>query len=304
MSLILHKAGILASIQDFGRVGFQHVGIPISGAMDRQSLELANTICGNDPLSPAIEFTLHGAVIEFDQPHFIALAGGGAVATINQYPIPYNQLIAVDAGSILTLHPYPTGCYSYLAIAGGLHITPELGSCSTFALAKLGGIDGSHLKAGDMIGVDAATIKNKLSELTGTNFKNGCSISPVSITTQNPALQHKTIEIKCHKGPEWDWFNNDSQERFYNQYWTVSTQANRMGYRLDGDFLKIQENREMISTPVTRGIIQITSSGQPIVLMADAQTIGGYPRIGRIYQDELPVIAQSRPGTAIKFIVN
>lgn len=303
MSLIVHKAGMLASIQDAGRLGFQHMGIPVSGAMDQRSMQIVNVICGNGPHLPIIEFTLHGAVIEFDQLHFIALAGGGAVATINQQPIPYHQLIAVQAGSVLRLHPSPTGCYSYLAIAGGFKVEPELGSCSTFALANLGGLNGNHLKAGDTIEVNSSEDEKELYEQTGTKFQSGCCISPTNITILNTALHNNNVTIRCHQGPEWEKFDRTSQESFFRQYWTVSNEANRMGYRLNGGPLKLRDQEEMISTPVTRGIIQVTSSGQPIVLMADAQTIGGYPRIGRIHREDFPVIAQSRPGTIIEFIL-
>ena len=171
MSLLVHKPGVLASIQDGGRFGYQHWGIPISGAMDIVSMQAANLICGNNPNSAVIECTLHGTSVVFQQFHQFAITGGGAIATLNNEPIGFHQLISAAAGDLLQLHPSPDGCRSYLAVAGGFAIEAELNSCSTYSLANLGGINGCNLKAGDTVPT-LAEKKTKEKEKTKEKRKN------------------------------------------------------------------------------------------------------------------------------------
>lgn len=292
MSLLILKPGVLASIQDSGRFGYQHWGIPISGVMDIFSMQAANLTCGNNPNTPVIECTLHGTAIEFQQLHQFAIAGGGAIATHNNKPISFNQLISANAGDLLQLHPSPNGCRSYLAVAGGFAIEAELNSCSTYALAKLGGINGCYLKAGDIVPILAQkkAIDNQVVQTPNE-----------STNINNPALTRHQVTIRCYPGPEWDWFSSEAQERFTTHTWSIGNNSNRMGYSLSGPALEKNNRRELISTAVTRGIVQVTPSGMPIILMADAQTIGGYPRIARIAESDLAILAQCRPGYQLNF---
>jgi antagonist of KipI len=311
MSLLVHKPGLLASIQDSGRYGYQHWGIPICGAMDIFSMQAANLICGNNPNSAVIECTLHGTSIAFQQRHQFAITGGGAIATLNNKMIAFNQLISAAAGDLLQLHPSPDGCRSYLAVAGGFAIEAELNSCSTYALANLGGINGCNLKAGDTVPTlgqkkekdnQAAATPN-----TSSNYKSSEAGNEESThlllkkALDNPALTSHQVTIKCYQGPEWNWFSHEAQERFATHCWSIGNNSNRMGYSLIGPSLEKNNTQELISTAVTRGIVQVTPSGIPIVLMADAQTIGGYPRIARIAENDITTLAQCRPGYHLTF---
>ncbi len=293
MSIIIHKPGVQASIQDQGRWGYQHIGIPIGGSMDPVSMQLANTICGNDPNDAVIEFTLQGALIEFEQAINFAACGGGAVVTLNDSKIAFNQPIFATAGSILKWHPHPYGCRTYLAVEGGFAVVPELNSCSTYATAQLGGLDGKYLQAGQRIPFNKKPSEKKENKPS--------ALATVSVTIANEALISNNVTIKCYQGPEWDWFSPQAKEKFIGNTWTVANNSNRMGYRLSGAPLERENKKELISTAVTRGIIQVTTAGEPIILMADAQTIGGYPRIARVASTDIATIAQCRPGTVLTF---
>ncbi|MFM8805990.1 MAG: biotin-dependent carboxyltransferase family protein [Sphingomonadales bacterium] len=301
MSILVHKPGILASLQDKGRWGYQHVGIPVGGAMDLTSMQLANTICGNDPDTAVLEFTLQGAMVEFEQAISFAICGGGASLTLDNVKIDFGQRITAPAGSILKWHPHPYGCRTYMAVENGFSSMAELGSCSTYPLAQLGGINGNYLQAGDRIPFHKNSRKENLLESNKKNTAPDVKAATVTVTFSNAALTTNHVAIKCYPGPEWDWFSGEAQERFTNETWKVGLNANRMGYSLNGPELKKNCTQELISTAVTKGIVQVTPAGMPLVLMADAQTIGGYPRIARIAESDLAILAQCRPGYQLNF---
>jgi len=288
MSLFIHKTGVQALIQDRGRVGYRHLGIPASGPMDSYSFELAQLLCGNSGQEALIEFTLHGAIIEFEKATVIALTGGGATATINNKSILYNIAHVVKAGDTLKLSPSEFGCRTYLAIQGGLKVNAELGSCATYVPAQIGGIEGRALKAGDRIEF-------------ADEINNHRTAENILIQIKNPALELNEIPIRIHKGPEWGWFDNAAQSQLIKEKWRIGPQSNRMGYQLQGSPLLLKEKTELISTAVMPGIIQVTPSGMPIILGADAQTIGGYPRIARVHTPDLSIIGQCRPGVFLQF---
>lgn len=303
MSLRIHKPGIQASIQDAGRLGYQHWGVPVGGAMDILSMQAANLICGNDLSAAVIECTLHGTLIEFQEPHQFTVTGGGAIATLNNRPISFNELISASTGDLFQLHPNPNGCRSYIAVCGGFAIEPDLNSCSTYPPAKLGGINGDYLKAGDTLAI--CTRKNGVRHQALADTNNSSheesNQSILKKAKNNAALTQKEVTIKIHRGPEWDWFDLFAKENLLKKQWVVGNNANRMAYLLNGPALQKIDTQELVSTAVTRGIIQVTTSGQPIILMADAQTIGGYPRIAWVCSNDLPILAQCRPGAQLNF---
>lgn len=302
MSITIIKPGISCSIQDLGRWGYQQFGVPIGGAMDAISTTTANRICGNDDEKAVLECTLHGLEIKYNETISFALTGGGAKATVNGETVAYNRLIKVVTGSVLKLHPDPYGCRTYIAIAGGLKIEKELGSTSTYISSQLGGYKGRNLEAGDELILNKSSVEIGPSKDIIIN-ENGFGISKWKAqVNQFPHLQD-VVEINYEKGPEWQLFDEVSQAQFFNQPFTIAPQSNRMGYRLDGVTLSLQEKTELISTAVTRGIIQVTNEGHPIILMADAQTIGGYPRITRVCSKDMSLLAQCRPGMRLRFIL-
>ena len=303
MSITIIKPGVSCSIQDLGRWGYQQFGVPIGGAMDTISATTANRICGNDDHESVLECTLHGLEMKCNETLSFALAGGGARATINGEAVAYNRLIKVVAGSILKLHPDPHGCRSYIGIAGGLNIEKELGSASTYASSQLGGYKGRNLEAGDELVLNKSTVETDLSKDIIIN-EDGFGISKWKAQVNTLPHFQDVVEITCERGPEWDLFDEASQKQFFNQPFSIAPQSNRMGYRLDGVTLSLKEKTELISTPVTRGIIQVTNEGHPIILMADAQTIGGYPRIAKVISKDISLLAQCRPGMKVKFKIN
>ena len=167
----------------------------------------------------------------------------------------------------------------------------------------MGGYKGRNLEAGDELALKKNTIETDLSKDIIIN-ENGFGISKWKAqVSELPHLQD-LVEITCEKGPEWELFDEVSQAQFFNQLFTIAPQSNRMGYRLDGATLSLKEKTELISTAVTRGIIQVTNEGHPIILMADAQTIGGYPRIARVCSKDISQLAQCRPGMRVRFKIN
>jgi antagonist of KipI len=303
MSITIIKPGVSCSIQNLGRWGYQQFGVPIGGAMDTISAATANRICGNEDDEAVLECTLHGLEMKCNETFSLALTGGGARITINGVAVAYNRLIKVVAGSILKLHPDPIGCRTYIAFVGGLKIEKELGSASTYVSSQLRGYKGRNLEVGDELALKKSNFETDLSKDIIIN-EDGFGISKWKAQVNPLPHLQDVVEIHCEKGPEWELFDEVSKEQFFNQPFTIAPQSNRMGYRLDGVTLSLKEKTELVSTAVTRGIIQVTNEGHPIILMADAQTIGGYPRIARVCSKDISLLAQCRPGVKVKFTIN
>jgi len=300
MSITILKPGIASSIQDLGRWGHQQFGIPISGAMDELAARLANILCGNDEHESIIEITLHGTEIMFNEAACISLTGSGSIIYLNDIEIQYNRLIKLDASSILKFKPAPSGCRSYLAIQGGLDVKKEMDSTSTFAPSGIGGTNGQNLKTGDIISLTRKKSSHKKADEINIT-KNGFAVSTWIGVDLKEHHHNGIIRINICAGPEWDLFNEQSRSIFLNSEYSISLKANRMGIQLEGPRLELTEKKEMVSTPVTKGIIQVTNEGLPIILMADAQTTGGYPRISRVCSTDISVLAQCRPTDKIFF---
>jgi antagonist of KipI len=298
MSITTLKPGFMSSVQDLGRRGFQQYGVPIGGAMDKVSAALANIICTNDENEAVIEMTLHGTSIMFNEAAFCAIVGGGCKAYIDDVELPFNRLLWIPAFSIIKSTANTQGCRSYLAVSGGFNVKKVLGSASTYTPSGIGGINGRNLITGDML-----AFKGEQNLHAAPNIHmlpNGVGISHWH--TADHVIPTPNIEIvHAIKGPEFDHFNTVSQENIFNAVFTISSQSNRMGYRLEGKKFALEEKTEMVSTAVTAGIVQVTHEGDPIILMADAQTTGGYPRIARICAADISLLAQCRPGTKIQF---
>ena len=288
----------MSSLQDLGRWGFQQFGVPIGGAMDKVSAALANIICGNDENEAVIEMTLHGTLIMFNEAAFCAIVGGGCKAYIDDVELPFNRLLWIPAFSIIKTTASIQGCRSYLAVSGGFNVKKVLGSASTYTPSGIGGINGRNLITGDMLAFKREQNLHAASNLH--MLPNGVGIShwhTADLVVPTPDI----ATVHAIKGPEFDRFNTASQEDIFNSIFTISSQSNRMGYRLEGKKLTLEHKAEMVSTAVTTGIVQVTHEGDPIILMADAQTTGGYPRIARICAADLPLLAQCRPGAKIQF---
>jgi antagonist of KipI len=294
MSIVVKRTGLLATLQDEGRTGFQSQGVPTSGAMDGDAFYHANLLVGNRANAACIEMAMHGNEFQFESRHLVAIAGGGSSAFCDNQTIIFNRPFVVDAGAIIKFQSDDSGVWSYLAVAGGFDIKHVLGSGSTYLLAGFGGLNGCALKAGDRLPVLKSNQTRVITELVSDNHNvKTFNWGIPTILNRNP--------IRVYKGNEWSTLADKIQRQFLTQNFIVSADSNRMGYRLSGSKLKTKASVELISTAVMRGTIQLPHDGLPIVLMADAQTVGGYPRIAHVAAVDLPRLAQKRPGDHVRF---
>ena len=290
MSLEIIKSGILDTIQDQGRYGFQHLGINPSGAMDTYAVQLSNALLGKDLTAAVIEIHFPSPQILFQKETIICITGANFSPMIDHKKIPINQPIAINKNTVLQFEKMLSGARCYLSILHDLELDKWLNSYSTNLVAGAGGFKGRALKKGDIL-----------------NFKNNfeCKylaeekvIALLPWTIDTTALKKG---IRFIKGNEWDWLTDSAMQLFADCKYKILKNSNRMGYRLQGNGLKVKEDLQLISSGVTFGTIQLLPNGQLIVLMADHQTTGGYPRIGHVISADLPMLAQCNPGDEIKF---
>lgn len=302
--LSILKPGLFTSIQDLGRYGFQKYGVITSGAMDQAAHRIANILVGNPENASTLEVTLIGPKIEFNQTCLIAICGGEAAPTLDGVPIKCWRPIVVTQGSSLEFGPLQLGCRAYIAVAGGFRIPIVLNSKSTYFRAKLGGYKGRCLQAGDQIPIDPLSELSQriIEKLTGKQSTKAFQEANWLINSALiPAYrEHPTLRVM--KGRQFHLFDKISQSRLFNSSFTITPQSDRMGYRLNGPGLLLEEPQEMISESVSFGTIQVPADGYPIILLADRQTTGGYPKIAQIAAVDLPLIAQAKPGATVRFI--
>ena len=300
MSLRIIKQGLLTTIQDLGRWNYQAIGMPVGGAMDEYALRVGNLLVGNDEKEACIEFTMAGAQMYVEEDAVIAFTGAVVRISVNEQPVPYWRALFVKAYRLIVLHPDFTGCRTYLSVAGGFDCAEVMHSKSTNLQARLGGWHGRALQANDLI--------SQAYKQTPVNQK----IRSEFHCTDDVAIAHWSLSpltyefyrqpfIRVVKGHEWDWFDEYSQEKFFNESFRVSNQSNRMGYRLEGTPMNRRRKEDLISTAVTKGTIQVTPDQNMFLLMSDAQTTGGYPRIAQISIVDLPLCAQLKPGDSTRF---
>jgi antagonist of KipI len=275
--------GLFTTIQDEGRWGYQADGVPVSGALDVVSHRIANAAVGNDRRAAAIEVTLQGTELRFDARAAIAIAGADLGATLDAAPMPMGTGVVCHAGSVLRLGQRRAGARAYVAIDGGVDVPPVLGSRSTHVLSALGGVGGRPLRAGDVVALGAGT--------PGL---------PRRVTRRR--MPSGGARLRVIAGPHDQRFPAAAIDALHHTRFTISPQSNRMGYRLTGGApLRRLTDDEMISDATFAGGVQVPPSGDPILLMADRQTTGGYPQIATVISADLPLAAQLAPGDWIEF---
>ncbi|GHE41932.1 5-oxoprolinase subunit C family protein [Sphingobacterium griseoflavum] len=287
MGISVLKAGMLTTLQDVGRFGFQKYGMPVSGAMDSLALRLGNMLVGNAETEVALECTLVGPALLFEAGQLISITGGDLSAKLNGKAVPMWKPIAVSEGSTLTFGKAVRGCRSYVCFRGGLAVSQVMGSKATYLAAAIGGWKGRALKKNDFI--PFLSIDNRATE--NVNWRLGSGLYP-----SNPAKS-----IRFTEGPHYQDFDDDSRKSFCSDTFLVSKNSNRMGYRLDAPALRLSTPRELLSSAVTFGTVQVPPGGKPIVLMADHPTTGGYPVIGQVIEVDFPLLAQLQPDDRIRF---
>ncbi|GGF16022.1 biotin-dependent carboxyltransferase family protein [Hymenobacter cavernae] len=303
MSLSVISPGLLTTIQDLGRRGYRKEGVPTSGAMDTVALRVANLLVGNPERTAGIEITFLGPKIRFETDHLIALTGADLQPKLNGEPIKMNRPVAVRAGGVLTFGGLRAGSRAYLALSGGLAVPPVLGSQATYLRAGIGGLGGRAFKTGD------AVPSAGLTELGRKIWQALIATQPAHAWAQakwtpDPKLfpaPHESPFVRAIRGQEYDLFSEQSQHDFWQQEFIVTSDSDRMGYRLQGPTLARQEPGEVLSSAVAFGTIQVPNEGNPIALLADHQTTGGYPRIAQVVAADFSCLAQVQLGRKIRF---
>ena len=287
MGIRVLKAGLLTTVQDLGRTGYKKDGIIVNGAMDTLALQIGNLLLGNDRAEAGLECTLMGPKLMFEQDQLIAVTGGDLSPMVDDVAVKMWRPLLISKGSVLSFGAAVSGCRAYISVSGGFDLPVVLGSKSTYLKAGFGGLDGHALKTNDMLLFKRSFTAEK------RNFNWSLDLRLY------PDLNDASIRVM--EGPEHGWFNNNSLSALFAEDYEISKEADRMGYRLKGAFLKPLADRQLLSTAVTFGTVQVTGSGELILLMADHQTTGGYPRVLQVISADLAKLAQMQSGKKIRF---
>ncbi|MES2206362.1 MAG: biotin-dependent carboxyltransferase family protein [Pseudomonadota bacterium] len=274
------KCGVLTTLQDLGRPGFRYLGISHAGALDTVALSIANRLVNNPIHYVGVEITLGPVEFLFTINTSIALTGADFESSLDNMPVWPGWRIPVRAGQRLKLNAAKDGMRAYLAVSGGINVELVLGSRSTDLKSGFGGWQGRALQVGDRIPLACSDMLTKRIGLK---------------------LPEWTSKIRAIPGPEYNQFAEQEQQQFWRTEWKITPESNRMGYRLLGKQLLHNEQLDKLSHGVIPGIVQVPPNGQPIVLLADAQTTGGYPRIAVVIKADLWKIAQARLGASLRF---
>jgi len=284
-ALRVEAAGLLTTLQDLGRLNAIAAGVPPGGAMDRFAHSAANLLAGNDVRAATLECTLTGPRLVAERSCLVAITGADFDPRVNGEPAPMWTGIFLSAGDRLTLASRRSGARAYVALAGGVAADRWLGSQSTYLLASRGGMRGRALVAGDVIATAAGP---------GSRAVTGRELH------RHLRPDYGDHALRVIAGPHIDRLGRDGRDAFFTSVFTVSHQADRMGYRLDGPELDTSGD-ELLSFGLTAGAVQLPAGGKPILLMADQQTVGGYPVIATVVRASLPVAAQLAPGDELRF---
>jgi len=279
------KQGFFTTVQDLERCGFQRYGVPISGAMDTYAFVAANLLVGNEPNYACLEITLLGPEVEFLNDIRIAITGAALSPTINSEKVACWQTLQICKGDVLSFGRPQGGCRTYVAVSGGVDVPVVLDSRSTYVRGGFGGFRGRQLKAGDIIDAyKPSTLKS-------------CFLMPKELI---PRYSNElTIEVVL--GPQSDYFTDRGLEMFLSSIYTVTNESDRMGYRLDGAKVEQKDSLDMVSDAVPVGAVQVPRSGKLIIVMRDAQTTGGYPKIAVVATFDVSRLGQAKPNDKIRF---
>jgi antagonist of KipI len=282
MSLRIVKPGMCTTVQDGGRTGYRAMGITPGGAMDTLAAALANYIAGNDAAEAVIEMSFPAPVITFDQAAVIAIAGADFSPLLNGTLIQNCKPVLVQPGDVLSFEKKVWGAWAYLSIHGGFALQPWLDSCSTDTAAGAGGYKGRPLQKADVL-----------------EYKKNLPQASINFNWQLAEKEWRQWydagnTIAVLPGYELSLLDEASAQKLFTQHFTVSQQSNRMGYRLTGPLLQLTRPVELVSSAVTKGTVQLLPSGGCIVLMAECQTTGGYPRIAHVTATGMPAMAQAQ----------
>lgn len=292
MGLVVKKPGVITTVQDKGRFGYQGSGFATNGVMDHRAYTIANLLVENDPCDPVLEFALAGPTVRFTTNTVFAITGGDFAPTLDGLPIPSYTAIMVRRGSILKFKAATTGCYGYLAIAGGSVQVPEvMGSRSTNLKCDFGGWRGRPLTTGDYIPFTTKSL----------DFLPNLGSHRIDGDDDFYQFNAEEVTLRVVLGPQDNMFTAAGIETFFSQPYVTTNKCDRMGYRLDGPEIETKHGSDIISDGIAFGAVQVPSHGRPIIMMADRQTTGGYAKIGTIATVDIPKLVQRPPGRAVRF---
>ncbi|WP_169008535.1 5-oxoprolinase/urea amidolyase family protein [Faecalispora jeddahensis] len=283
-SAVVLSPGLFTTVQDAGRFGFLESGISPAGVMDDFSFRAANLLVGNEPGEAVLEGTLIGPSLRFQGSCLIAATGGEAEMKINGNAVPMWQSVPVKDGDVLSFAPMRRGCRLYIAFAGGIAVPDVLGSKSTCCKAKIGGLQGRTLCTGD--------------ELPLSGSVNAAALAVCEELVPDFPVQ---ISLRVVLGPQENAFTPEGIRTFLSGEYAVTPVSDRMGYRLEGPQIEQSAGADIISDGIVMGAVQVPANGQPIIMMADRQTTGGYTKIATVITADLSLLAQARPGDTVCF---
>jgi len=282
MAIKVLNPGMLTTVQDLGRYGYQRYGIPPAGAMDPYALRIGNLLLGNDENEAGLEVTILGPTLQFEEDCWIAITGADLGARLNRVEVPLWETIPITSGDVLSFSSPRKGMRAYITVAGGIDVPAVLGSKSTYLRARLGGLEGQALKKGDRLIIKATrACKRRLPQKYVPSYELG--------------------SVRVILGPECERFSFEGIKTFLSSKYKVLPESDRMGLRLQGPKIEHVGSADIISEPVCTGTIQVPGNGQPIVLLADRQTIGGYTKIATVISADIHRIAQAKPGDMLSF---
>lgn len=286
MGIRILNGGFLTTVQDMGRYGSQETGMAVSGVMDTRAAALADILVGNDENEAVLEVTMMGPIMEFTEDELIAVTGGDLGVKVDGNPLPRYEAVLIKAGQTVSFGGMYGGSRAYVAFAGGLDVPVVMGSRSTNLKAKIGGIEGRKLGAGDEIGFRSP--KTWLPNMAARKLL-------------LPELSSREHTLRVVMGPQDDCFTEEGISTFLGSAYTISNEYDRMGCRMEGPVIAHKNGGDIITDGISFGAVQVPSHGNPIVMMADHQTTGGYTKIANVISVDLPVLAQCMPGMKIHF---
>lgn len=286
MGIRILKGGMMTTVQDLGRTGYQSQGFSVAGVMDVRSFKIANLLLDNPENEAVLEFTLIGPTLEFTSATIIAITGGDFHPTINGEPAPMYTAIYMNKGDILKFGSARTGSRGYVAFSSYLEIPVVMGSRCTNMKSSLGGFKGRKLRAGDYM-----------------NFRLKRRYLPffLSRKLQLDEFDQEETVLRVVMGPQDDMFSKQGIETFLNSEYTVTSDFDRMGCRLEGPFIAPKETSDIISDGIAFGSVQVPSHGKPIILLSDRQTTGGYAKIATVASVDIPKLVQRKTDHKIRF---
>jgi biotin-dependent carboxylase-like uncharacterized protein len=286
MGIRVLKAGMLTTVQDLGRTGYQSQGFSVAGVMDVRSFKIANLLLDNPENEAVLEFTLIGPTLQFTSETIVAITGGDFTPTLNGRPVPMYEAVYVNRGDILKFGSARTGSRGYLAFSSYLDVPVVMGSRCTNLKSQIGGFKGRKLRDEDYIGF---RIKRRyLPYFLSRRLK-----------PDDFSAEQETLRVIM--GPQDDRFSKEGIDTFLSQEYLVTSDFDRMGCRLEGPFIAAKEQEDMISDGIAYGSIQVPSHGKPIILLSDRQTTGGYPKIATVASTDIPKLVQRKTDHKIRF---